>query len=1083
MCPVCGEPNPARASFCLNCGTQLPAAGGASRPARKTVTVVFTDLAGSGTLGQRLDPESLAVVMARWFDHMRGLFERHGGRVQKFVGDAVVAVFGIPVVNEDDALRAVRAAAGLGPGLDQLNGELERDWGVRLEVRTGVNTGEVVTGDPALGDALVLGDAVNVAARLEQVAAPGEVLLGQSTYRLVRDAVSAERVTPLLLRGKGTPVVAYRLGQVDPGAPGHARRQDAPIVGREPELRLFAWVYERVVATASGHLLTVLGHAGMGKTRLVGEAVAALPGATVLRGRCLSYGEGITYWPVAEIVRQAAGIADTDTPAEAGAKLRRLLDAAPDPPGDHPGGPPDPPADGGHVAGRIAQLIGLEAAPGPAEEAAWAFRRLLELLAARGPLVVVLDDLHWAEPGLLDLVEHVADYGRGAPVLLVAMARPEFLEQRPGWAGGKLNATTLLLEPLAETEATRLLAALAGPVALPEAAARRIAGAAEGNPLFLEELLAALVEEGRLRRLDGRWVAADLGDLGIPPSIQALLTARLDRLEEAERAVLERAAVAGQVFEQSAVVELSPPAERQTVPARLQALVGRELLRPAPSRLAGDQGFQFRHLLLRDATYDSIPKQTRAELHELFAVWGERIAGPRLREIEEILGYHLERAWRYRVELGMVDQRNQRLAAAAATRLGAAGRRALGRGDLPAASKLLERAVALLPAGDPAGLELLVELADVLVATGEFARAEAILDQVAAAAAGRGDERLATHARVGRLRMEVGVASDLDSADVQRQTGQAIATFAEFEDQRGLAKAWGLLAALGFLRCRIAEAEAAAGQAMTHARLARDDPSESWARGLLAQSAFWGPAPAPEGIRRCQELLEQAAGNRRLELTALQSMAGLQAMAGQTEAAMATVERALALAADMGENRVAALAREFAASALALAGELGAAERQLRRGIRVLERQGESGMRSNLTADLAHVLHQLGRPDEALHTALASRAIAAHDDLFAQVRWRGAAARSLAAQGQLDEADRLAAEAVGTAEPTDMLTMRGDALLDQAAVAAAAGRPADAARAARAALALYQAKGNRPGAARAEEAAALSGRAGADLGA
>jgi class 3 adenylate cyclase len=1062
VCPVCGEPNPARASYCLNCGSQLPAARPASRPARKTVTVVFTDLAGSGALGQRLDPESLAVVMARWFDHLRAVLERHGGRVQKFVGDAVVAVFGIPVVNEDDALRAVRAAAGLRGGLGPLNEELEHDWGVSLQVRIGVNTGEVVTGDPAIGDALVLGDAVNVAARLEQVAAPGEVLLGQSTYRLVRDAVEAERVTPLHLKGKGAPVVAYRLGQVDPGAPGHARRQDAPIVGREPELRLVAWMYERVVATASCHLLTVLGQAGMGKTRLVAEAVADLAGATVLRGRCLSYGEGITYWPVAEIVRQAAGIADTDPPAEARAKLRRLLAAD----GQGPEG-----RERDHIATRIAQLIGLEATPGPAEEAAWAFRRLLELLAARHPLVVVLDDLHWAEPGLLDLVEHVADFARGAPILLVAMARPEFLEQRPGWAGGMLNATTMLLEPLDDAEATRLLAALAGSVALPEAAARPITKAAEGNPLFLEELLAALVEEGRLRRQDGAWVAADLDDLGIPASIQALLTARLDRLEDAERAVLERAAVAGQVFEQSAVVELSPPAERDQVPARLQALVRRELLRPARSRLAGDQGFQFRHLLARDAAYDAIPKQTRAELHELFAVWVERIAGPRLRELEEIVGYHLEQAWRYRVELGIVDARNQRLATAAARRLGAAGRRALGRGDLPAASKLLERAVSLLPAGDPGGLELLVELADVLVSTGEFPRAEALLDQVAAAAADHGDDRLAAHAHLGRLRMQVGVASDLDTAALQTQTRRAIATFAEFEDQRGLAKAWGLLAALGFLRCRIAEAEAAAGQAMTHARLARDDPAEAWARGLLAQSAFWGPVPAPEGIRRCQELLEQAEGNRRSELTALQSLAGLEAMAGRSEAARATVERALALAGDMGENRVAALAREFAAGALSLAGELAAAEEQLRQGIRVLERQGESGMRSNLLADLAHVLHRLGRPDDALAVATASRAIAAHDDLFAQVRWRGAAARSLALQGRTAEAERLAAEAVGIATPTDMLTMRGDALLDQAAVAAAAGRPGDAHRAALAALELYRAKGNRPGAARAEASA------------
>jgi class 3 adenylate cyclase/predicted negative regulator of RcsB-dependent stress response len=1060
VCPVCGEPNPARASFCLNCGTQLPSVP-VSRPARKTVTVVFTDLAGAAGLGQRLDPESLAVVMARWFDHLRAILERHGGRVQKFVGDAVVAVFGIPVVNEDDALRAVRAAAGLREAMADLNRDLERDWGVTIgPVRTGVNTGEVVTGDPAIGDALVLGDAVNVAARLEQVAEPGEVLLGQSTFRLVRDAVEAERVTPLHLKGKGTPVVAYRLGRVDPGAPGHARRQDAPIVGREPELRLFAWVYERVVATGSSHLLTVLGPAGAGKTRLVTEAVATLPGATVLRGRCLSYGEGITYWPVAEIVRQAAGIADTDPPAGALAKLRRLVD-----PGT--GGP----GDGDHIAARIAQLIGLEATVGPAEEAAWAFRRMLELLATRNPLVAVLDDLHWAEPGLLDLVEHVADYGRGAPILLVAMARPEFLEQRPGWAGGKLNATTLLLEPLGDDESGQLLAALAGPVALPETAARPITRAAQGNPLFLEELLAGLVEEGRLRRQDGAWVAADLQDLRIPPSIQALLTARLDRLGDAERAVLERAAVAGQVFEQSAVAAISPPSERAEVPARLEALVRRELLRPAPSRLAGDQGFQFRHLLLRDATYDAIPKQARAELHELFAVWVERTAGPRLRELEEIVGWHFEQAWRYRDELGMADQRNRRLAEAAATRLGGAGRRALGRGDLPAASKLLERAVALLPDGDPGGLELLVELADVLVSTGEFPRAEATLAQVTAAAAARGDERLAAHARVGRRRMEVGVASDLDVAALQAETGRAIATFAEYEDQRGLAKAWGLLAALWFLRCRIAEAEAAAGQAVTHARLARDDPAEAWARGLLAQSAFWGPVPALEGVRRCQELLAQAAGNRRSELTAMQSMAGLQAMAGQAAAARATAERALALAGDMGENRVAALAREFVAAALTLSGDLDEAERQLRLGIRVLERQGESGMRSNLTADLAHVLHQLGRPDEALQAALASRAIAAHDDLFAQVRWRGAAARALAGRGRLTEAGRLAAEAVEIATPTDMLTMRGDALLDQAAVAAAAARPGDARRAAEAALALYQAKDNRPGAARAQAAA------------
>ena len=1057
VCPACGEPNPTRASFCLACGTPLPSPDVTVRPARKIVTVVFTDVAESSGLGARLDPESLALVMASWFDHLRALFERHGGQVQKFVGDAVVAVFGIPAVNEDDALRAVRAAAELRASLGELNKELERDWGVRLRARSGVNTGEVVTGDPAIGDALVLGDAVNVAARLEQAAPPGEVLLGQPTFRLVRDAVEVEPVPPLHLKGKQAPVAAWRLLGVAPGAPGHARRQDAPIVGRDPELRLFDWVYERVSTTAACHLLTVLGQAGVGKTRLVAEAVRGLD-ATVLRGRCLSYGEGITFWPVAEVVHQAAGTIDTDSPAEATAKLRRRLGDADD-------------AD--HVAGRVAQLIGLEATPVPAEEAAWAFRRLLEVLAGAGTLVVVLDDLHWAEPTLLDLVEHVADYVRAAPILLVAIARPELLEQRPGWAGGKLNATTMLLEPLGEAESAELLASLAGPAALPEGARRGITRAAEGNPLFLEELLAALVEEGRLRREDGRWVAAaDLAALGIPPSIQALLTARLDRLDDADRAVLERASVVGQAFELSAVLELSPPERRHEVPGRLGALARRELLRQVPSRLAGDEGFQFRHQLLRDAAYDSIPKQTRAELHERFASWLERTAGPRLREVEEILGYHLERAWRYRVELGTVEERDRHLAEAAAERLGAAGRRALARGDLPAAANLLERAIALLADGDPARPELMVELAEVLVSTGEFARADGAAAALEALAAS--DARLAAYASIVRLRMQVAFATDLDADALQAEARRAIATFAAAADERGLAKAYGLLAALGFLRCRIAEGETAAAEAIGHARLAGDDPTQGWGRGLLAQAAFWGPVPATDGIRRCRALLAQTGGNRRAELAALEALAGLQAMAGEAEAALATADRAVALADDLGANRQAALARQFAAAAAMLAGDPTAAERHLRWGIRIVERQGDTGMRSNLTADLAHVLHELGHGDETLRQARTSRDLAAGADLFAQVRWRGAAAKALAAEGRLEAATRLAGEAVAIAGPTDMLAMRGDALLDLAAVALAAGRDGDAAAAADAALELHLAKGNLPGATRARAAAAAA---------
>jgi hypothetical protein len=366
-----------------------------------------------------------------------------------------------------------------------------------------------------------------------------------------------------------------------------------------------------------------------------------------------------------------------------------------------------------------------------------------------------------------------------------------------------------------------------------------------------------------------------------------------------------------------------------------------------------------------------------------------------------------------------------------------------------------------------------VELADVLVTTGEFTRADGVIAAVTALAGG--DAHLAAHASVARLRMQVAVATDLDADALQAEARRAIATFAAAADERGLAKAYGLLAQLGFLRCRIAEAETAAAEAIGHARLAGDEPTEGWARGMLAQAAFWGPVPVADGIRRCRALLEQAGGNRRAEVAALQSLAGLQAMAGEAEQAMATADRAVARAEDLGANRPAALARVFAAAAAMLAGDPAAAERHLRWAIRVVERQGDTGLRSNLTADLAHVVYELGHGEEALRQAMASHGLAAREDLFAQVRWRGAAAKALAGEGRLEEAARLAEEAVRLAAPTDMLTMRGDALLDQAAVALLAGRDGDAGAAA--ALELYLAKGNRPGAARARAVTAATRQA------
>ncbi|HZE29620.1 MAG TPA: adenylate/guanylate cyclase domain-containing protein, partial [Gaiellaceae bacterium] len=497
VCASCGAENREGARFCDACGAAL-AETAVAREVRKVVTVLFCDVSGSTALGERIDPESLRRVMSRYFETARAIVERHGGTVEKFIGDAVMAVFGVPTVHEDDALRAVRAAEELRGGLGELNDELESGYGTRLELRMGVNTGEVVTGTE---ERLATGDAVNVAARLEQAAQPGEVLLGGETYRLVRDVVEVEAAAPLEAKGKAEPLDAYRLVSVLTEAPG--RRHEVPMIGRKRQRELLEGAFANVVSDRSCHLFTILGPAGVGKSRLAEEFLAAAD-ATVVSGRCLSYGEGISYWPVTEVVKQL---------------VPRI-----------------------EATGPLASILGDDSASGSPEEIAWAFRKLLEARAAERPVVVVFDYLHWGEPTFLDLVEHVADLSRDAPILLLCMARAELLDVRPAWGGGKLNATTALLEPLAPDETAELLASLGE--GLDEQLRERILEAAGGNPLFVEEMV-AVAAEGE-------------GDVAVPPTIHALLAARLDQLDPAERGVLERGAVEGQVFHRGAVTALAP---------------------------------------------------------------------------------------------------------------------------------------------------------------------------------------------------------------------------------------------------------------------------------------------------------------------------------------------------------------------------------------------------------------------------------------------------------------------------------------------------------------------------------------------
>src|SRR5439155_11665071 len=634
----------------------------------------FADMPGPTALGEQVGPELLRRVLERYFDQMRRILEHHGGTVEKFIGDAIMAVFGIPHLHEDDALRAVRAAAEMRDRLAELNEQLEIDYGMRLQARMGVASGEVVAGDPGRGDWFGTGDAVNGAERLERSAAPGEILVAEETSRLARDAVEVEPFGPLVVKGKAEPLRPYRLLNVMPGAPAHARRSDSPMVGRVGELELLRQAFGRAVSERACHFFTVLGAAGVGKSRLLAEFLEGMPPeATILTGRCLPYGEGITFWPVLEAVSSAAGLAEGDPPELARAKIASLLseeEAA------------------SLAAERVAGPPGTAETSASAEEGFWGMRKVLEALARRSPLVLVFDDLNWAEPTFLDLLEHIADWSRDAPILLVGMARPELTEMRPGWAGGKRNATTIFLEALSAEDCATLIHNLLGQAALAAEVQNRVQAAAEGNPLFVEETLAMLIEEGLIVRRNGRWVVArNLSQVRVPPTIQLLLAARLDQLGDEERQAIERAAVEGDIFHLGSVVALTPHEARAGVADCLLALVRKELIRPHRPTFAGEDAFRFRHLLIHEAAYHAVPKEVRAELHEGCSRWLEQNGG----ECDELVADHVEQAVRFRSELGPLDAQTQELAVRAGNKLAAAGRRASARGDTPAAVGLFER--------------------------------------------------------------------------------------------------------------------------------------------------------------------------------------------------------------------------------------------------------------------------------------------------------------------------------------------------------------------------------------------------------
>jgi DNA-binding SARP family transcriptional activator len=975
---------------------------------RKVVTILFADVVDSSSLAVELDPEVLRGVMNAYFDAFRTVVERHGGFVEKFIGDAAMAVFGVPTVHEDDALRAVRAASELRDGVAALNAGLAEEHTTAVRLRIGLNTGEVLVSDPSSRESFLTGKAVNLAMRLEESALPGEILLGEPTYALVRHAIEADPVEPLNLGGSLGRIAAFGLrGVEDAGRP----LGSAALVGRADELAWIRAAFAGVQAERQSRVVTVLGDAGVGKSRLASEVVSGLGDESpALVGRCVSYGEGATFLPLAEIVRQAA----PDRPRQ---RIATLLA------GDEQA----------HViAERVTHLTepaGGVASPG---EIFWAVRRFLEALARERPRVVVLEDVHWAEPTLLDLIEYLDAWSAEAPLLVVCSARPDLLEQRPGWGGG---GNVLRLEPLAPEEAEALVAELSGD-ALEDDAAEKIVEVAEGNPLFLEQLLAFANEAGPDALVS------------VPPTVEALLAGRIDRLEEEERALLERAAIAGREFERSAVVHLSPPAELAAIDGRLRTLVRRGLVETERG-----ETFRFHHALIRDVAYVGVTKAARADLHERFGTWLEQ----RVEGAEAIVGYHLEQAYRYRAELQPIAPPLLELAQRAGERLAAAGVQAWKGADTLAAVNLLGRAAPLLQELSQRA-ETLCELGSAQRST-DLDSADATLSLAVASAHEANDRRIELRAQIELLVLRLLTDRNASPAEVVQLVREASPIFEQLGDERALGRAW---RAVGYVRGsmegRCAEWLDAAERAATYYR------HTGWSSaGCLLEAAaalFYGPMPVPDATTRCEQLVTETT-DRLGTAHVLVYLAGLQALAERYEEAFELLADADRMYLELGEVYARAdHGGRIRGRAHLLGGDLELAEAVFRESCATLEQLGSEAALSTVAAELGHTLYLQERFDDARGWGRLARDRAPEGDKISQVSWRSLAGKLLAQEGLMDEADRLVLEALEIVETTDALSHQADVLLDVAAVRSRARRYAEAAGPIERALELFEAKGN-----------------------
>ena len=952
---------------------------GARRPdARRLVSV----LAARADVG---DPEALHGV----FERCSAVIEQHGGTVERYLGDALVGFFGLTESHDDDALRAVRAAVEL--------------QATTSELRLGIESGEVFLSTGAQGATVATGATITTAGRLAERAAQGEILLGEGARPTVAATASIDPATG-------------RLDELRIEQPALLRTPRTPFVGRVRDLEALHAAFAQACSESACRLVTVAGPPGIGKSRLAGEFLGAVGhDAGVLAGRCLAYGEGTTYRALADIVRGIGG----DDPRQ---RMEELLD------GDE------------QAIRGVLGAVGLSDEPAQADETALALRRLLERVSRDRPLVVAVEDIHWAEPALLDLLEHVVAFSVGSPILLLCLTRPELLETRPAWATPQPDRSVLMLDALAGEQAEELAKRLGA-----GERATRIAQRAEGIPLFVEQL-----------------VAVDTGQetSELPASMQAVLAARIDRLDDGEGALLQRAAVEGRTFHAGALAAVLPESDRAEMQTRLVALIRKGLIGADRAEFPGEDAFRFTHALIREAAYAGAPKLVRAELHAGVAQWLERHPTA----ADEIVGFHLEQACLLAAELGRRGAQERHLGARAAKRFEAASRAALARGDPAAASTLLERGIALLASDAAERVELVPLLGASLYEAGRMTEAMRVLDDAIATAPER---RIDARARVERELVRLATDASIGTDRARRAADAALTVLTGTQDGYGQYRAWSLHAWIAWTEGQAGRADDAWSKAAECARRAGDERALFDVLGWRAPAAVLGPTPVDEAIRRCERFREIVAASPVAVMWMINPLALLHAMNGDFALAEQLLREAGETRRQLGSPDYSV--SHFEASVMLLSGRPERAEAPLRAGAAKLASMGDSGLLATTTAMLAQTVYAQGKLEEAESLCAQAATSAAPDDIVTQVIWRSVRAKILAHDGPSEAGEALARQAVEMIESTDLLSHHGDALLDLADVLRSSKRIDEARDHVRGGLALYEAKGNVVAASRARE--------------